>query len=504
MQRTILFGAAILAISASATAPKADAALRHRYSFTSDANDSISGAHGTVIDAGSATNAVFTGGALNLTANNGDLSQTIGEDAYVNLPNGIISALGSVGTFETWVTVETNRTWAEIFSFGASRQDNGGEDLSSGFGKYLTLIPASGPSTVFLTAIQFPDGSPDYAPFGITEISTPGGAVLSPGVRHHMVGVVDNTDTMGGVNPNGTMRLYIDGGLAGSLPLYNANTLGTLPDVNNWLGRSQWNDPLFDGIYDEFRIYDTAMSTQQAVLNSIIGPDQMATVPPEGIFSIEVNTSTNAVKLINNISLPLAINYYEITSAGGALNPSGWTSLDDQEMGDPPGQGWDESGGVSANQLIELALPEGGVTIGANAELNLGSAFNKAIFGDGNDGDLAFNFGLLGGTLFPGAVTYVSTPGGDDADFDSDGDVDGADFLTWQRGVGNTSADKDDGDANNDNNVTGTDLAVWRSQFGPASVAAAGSVPEPAAAGLGALALLAVVAGKRGAGTRKA
>jgi VCBS repeat-containing protein len=37
----------------------------------------------------------------------------------------------------------------------------------------------------------------------------------------------------------------------------------------------------------------------------------------------------------------------------------------------------------------------------------------------------------------------------DSADFDGDGDVDGRDFLAWQRGYGASSATKADGDANN-------------------------------------------------------
>lgn len=441
----------------AATSLEADAELKHRYSFTSDANDSVGTAHGTVIDPG-ATTVTFVGGQLNLTANNGETSAAIAEDAYVDLPNGIVSALGTAGTFETWVTVETNRTWSEIFSFGASREDVGGEDISAGNGKYVTLIPNSGSNTIFLTAIQFPDGSPSYAPFGITEISTPGGAVLSPGVKHHLVGTFDNTDTMGGTNPNGTMRLYLDGSLVNALPLYNPNTLGTLPDVNNWLGRSQWNDPLFDGSYDEFRIYDNGLSADQIALNTIVGPDQFAEAPAEGIFSLIVDTTSGAVTLKNNVNVPVPINYYEITSAGGALNPGSWDSLDDKESGDPAGQGWDQSGGTNANQLIELFLAAAGDTIAANEEITLGNAFNPATFGSGNPGDLSFKFGFTTGALLTGGVTYMSSPSG--GDFDGDGDVDGRDFLVWQR-----------------NSSIGS-LADWKTNYGTGSLAAV-AVPEP-------------------------
>jgi len=64
----------------------------------------------------------------------------------------------------------------------------------------------------------------------------------------------------------------------------------------------------------------------------------------------------------------------------------------------------------------------------------------------------------------------------DSADFDNDNDIDGFDFLTWQRGFGTPSASPADGDANNDNSVDAADLSIWESQFGgPAPLAAVGS-----------------------------
>jgi hypothetical protein len=70
------------------------------------------------------------------------------------------------------------------------------------------------------------------------------------------------------------------------------------------------------------------------------------------------------------------------------------------------------------------------------------------------------------------------------ADFDGDGDEDGADFLRWQRGVGITSgAMLGQGDSDGDGDVDGTDLANWKGQFA-SSAAAAGGIPEPSAVAL--------------------
>ncbi len=66
-------------------------------------------------------------------------------------------------------------------------------------------------------------------------------------------------------------------------------------------------------------------------------------------------------------------------------------------------------------------------------------------------------------------------------DFDQDGDVDGDDFLRWQRGFGIGTA-LGQGDANNDGAVDAADLAVWSEQYGSATVQAVLGVPEPTTA----------------------
>jgi hypothetical protein len=71
----------------------------------------------------------------------------------------------------------------------------------------------------------------------------------------------------------------------------------------------------------------------------------------------------------------------------------------------------------------------------------------------------------------------------ENADFDADADVDGDDFLAWQRGNGLTgTATLAEGDANDDKNVDATDLGIWQAQFGNATATATlAAVPEPSA-----------------------
>ena len=80
------------------------------------------------------------------------------------------------------------------------------------------------------------------------------------------------------------------------------------------------------------------------------------------------------------------------------------------------------------------------------------------------------------------ALTDTTFVAPENADFDGDGEVDGHDFLTLQRGMGVTSgATLSQGDANNDGAVNHLDLAIWEAQYGTVStLATVAVVPEPA------------------------
>jgi hypothetical protein len=92
----------------------------------------------------------------------------------------------------------------------------------------------------------------------------------------------------------------------------------------------------------------------------------------------------------------------------------------------------------------------------------------------------------------PDAVIQIAT-----ADFNQDGDVDGDDFLTWQRGLGIGST-LPEGDANGDGEVDAGDLAAWRFQFGSTNAAlpVGAAVPEPTGL-ISVVCLLVVKAGSR-------
>jgi hypothetical protein len=267
-QRTTVI--ALVVISCSA----ANAALRNRYSFTSDASDSVGGANGTVVDPGTPT-AVFAGGKLDLSANVGESSNGIVGDAYVNLPNGVVSAAANAGTagqvtIEIWAQSSTNRNWAALFTAGNS---NGGEDQASGGNNtdYVQLIPQNGANgRIRATTHAAGNGAEGFVDFG---------SAMSTTQTTHFVSVINQN---GGLP--GTITMYIDGALIGSAPVATGLNVGAMNDVNVWLGRSQWPDSIFDGSYDEVRIYDTALSAAAIATDFQLGPNGV--VPEPGCLSL--------------------------------------------------------------------------------------------------------------------------------------------------------------------------------------------------------------------------
>lgn len=319
--------AAVLASLAAMSLPAAYGQLAHRYSFTADASDSIGSAHGTVVDPGVAT-AAFSGGMLDLSANSGEASNNITEDAYVDLPNGIVSSAATAGlngavAFEWWYTLSESRTWQRVGDFGNS---NDGEDTSNlgSAADYLSIVATSGRGNIVDMTNHTASGREPAVGLG-------GTATL--GVPTHVMAVYNHNDfrafTPNGAN--GTMSLYVDGALVGYGGIDPDIDIRTFDDVNNWLGRSQWPDPLFDGSYDEFRIYSAAPSATYVANSFAAGPDSTVAFDAwveEFNLSLTVNRDDGTFTLTNDGP---AINLVgvRIASASGALDPNNWLSITD-------------------------------------------------------------------------------------------------------------------------------------------------------------------------------
>ena len=108
----------VLLVGLFATAP-VHADLTHRYSFTTDASDSVGTANATLMGA-----ATVSGGQLQF--NNPNFTAGVGTnpttDGYATLPPSILPSSGSA-TIEEWMTIQGSGFFAESYSFSNSNND---------------------------------------------------------------------------------------------------------------------------------------------------------------------------------------------------------------------------------------------------------------------------------------------------------------------------------------------------------------------------------------------
>jgi len=242
----------------------------HRYSFSNAASpnatggvliDSVGGKNGVVVGDGSS----FTGTALKL---DGGPSASA---AYGDLPNGLISKLTDA-TIESWVTIDGTQSWGRIFDFGSTDVGGVGGELEEPGGggaglDYVALTASRGTET---QNHRLEVRNEDPAGGGAVTIDFTDQKVL-PYTAHYTV-VYDSDGTPFTGTPE--LRVYRNGELMnrGSTSI----KLSDINDVNNWLGRSNWTgDANFDGKFDEFRIYDYALSQNEILGNDKAGADKV-------------------------------------------------------------------------------------------------------------------------------------------------------------------------------------------------------------------------------------
>jgi hypothetical protein len=131
-------------------------------------------------------------------------------------------------------------------------------------------------------------------------------------------------------------------------------------------------------------------------------------------------------------------------------------------------------GTMSNSSLTELVAT---LNVAEDSEL-IGRNLRLVILGQGQDAGSNPNIARATYVFDNARLEFeplvVTVPG----DFDNDGDVDGRDFLVWQRGE---SPDQ----------LSATDLAEWQQAYGGASLSAQVAVPEPTVPAL--LAILALM-----------
>lgn len=201
--------------------------------------------------------------------NNGETSNS-GKGDYVDLPNGIMtSTFMTQFTIETWVTPMGAQAWQRIFDFGTSDQ---GEDKSPSANNtaYIFLSTKTSGNTAARFAYKKPI-TPDSGAIEKSVDPTPSSNYILPLNQEAYLTVVwDEVSNLA--------KLYYNGVIVGRNTLHMK--LSQLTDNNNWIARSQWNDPLLVGAINEFRIWDTVLNAAEIARHYQVGPNDTSLSEP--------------------------------------------------------------------------------------------------------------------------------------------------------------------------------------------------------------------------------
>jgi trimeric autotransporter adhesin len=291
--------------------------------------------------------------------------------------------------------------------------------------------------------------------------------------------IIVTFDADGGTVSGGMMSAYLNGS---SSPFATYDDVASTTAVGGLVigGHRAGTGRNFNGLIDDIGFFDHVLTGLE--ISTLQTSSVQTLAPAEDELTLYVDRTSGSVTLTNTGISAISFNSYQIdsTAGPGSLDPTngtGWNSLDDQHLdpingGNNPGETWDEGVSVSANRLIESFLL-GSTTLAPDESLALGNAYNETVDAQ----DLMFRYNSIDNGPYNGLVEYITSTA--DADFDNDGDIDGTDFLIWQRGFGSGTT-HGEGDANADGVVNSDDLAFWQSQFGSnGNMAAATTVPEP-------------------------
>lgn len=238
-----------------------------RWDFDGDASDSSNSNNGTA-----------SGGPIYVTGKIGQAVDLDGVNDFIQLPAG--AGLGEDITVAAWVNWDGGGSWQRIFDFG------------TGTHQTMFLTPSSGSGTLRLAFKDVFNG-----PGGEKQINAP---ALPIGQWAHLTAVLRGDYA----------TLYVNGRAVGSVSGITFNPTDFLP-TQNYIGKSQFPDPLFNGRVDDFRVYNYALTGGEVW--SVWG--QSANSPP--VFTQAIITAPDAAAVERYSGHSLAT--FASDTDGGAL-----------------------------------------------------------------------------------------------------------------------------------------------------------------------------------------
>ncbi|WP_261301757.1 family 43 glycosylhydrolase [Paenibacillus andongensis] len=198
--------------------------------------------------------ATLVGGASWVRGEIANAVELNGSNQYVDLPDGIVSTLQTC-TISTLVNLDTVKWWNRIFDFGSSQTN------------YMFVTPEAG-------NLRFAIRTP-----AINEQIINGTSPVPASSWHHVAVTLDGA----------TGILYLDGvevGRNSSMTLKPSDLGNT---TSNYIGKSQFNDPLLQGRVDDFRIYNRALTSVEI---STLAASSLANVAVTGVTLDKIGASS--------------------------------------------------------------------------------------------------------------------------------------------------------------------------------------------------------------------
>jgi hypothetical protein len=291
--------------SGSFTVTAATPVLTHRYSFTSDATDSVGGANG--VNAGGA---VFSGGSVFLTG---------AANSYLSLPGGLLP--GDTMTFEIWMTYSnTIAANARAFDFGWAGNTN-----------YIAFMPSDTANPTSLqgfTLLRYLYGDRGNSERNLQRQGRP----ISGGTNKIHYAWVLNKKAL-------KAELYLNGELSETykyevLP-YSEPSVSFITNVESYIGHAvrtnaggSFPAANLTGSVDEFRIWNGALTKQQVETSFALGPDAGNPIDPGALqtLSLVLNDPTMVLGTIQRPTVRGAFasaGTVDLTRALGVVYSSG-------------------------------------------------------------------------------------------------------------------------------------------------------------------------------------
>ena len=239
--------------------------MQHEWSFNESegttATDSIAGADITLLGGTS-----LGGGVLTMPGGSGN---------YAQFPNGLLASNTSI-TIETWLTDNAGQTWSRAWSFGGSVAGPNNNFIGN---NYIDLIPRAGNANGHNGGMwtEFKENGVASDVFANANLPMP------TGTEQYVV-VTYNAQ-------NQTSIMYSNGVVVASAAGITVTPASLGYTYNNYLGQDQYNDPAFNGTFDEMRIWNGVVTPVYLALSAATGPGVVITNLVPTTLTLSAGTS---------------------------------------------------------------------------------------------------------------------------------------------------------------------------------------------------------------------